>query len=142
MKPDRKYLIGGLLFFFGFAALLLFLQAESRINSEPGRKLYGNLCSQCHGSEGKGLKELYPALENSPYLSSGLAEIPCLIRGGIKGTIVTADGSNNQRMPAFQELTVDEISQLILYLQHQWGRKNPIASVKTIEQWLSNCPRP
>ena len=140
MKPDGKKFISTLLLLLGVASLVTIYQMYNRPSPEPGGELYQQHCAACHGSEGHGLRELYPPLTDSPYLSEGLAEIPCLIRKGIKGNLATTDGSYNQRMPAFQQFTAAEITALMVYLQNRWGKAKPITSLKTVEQWLMSCP--
>ncbi len=140
MSPDRKYLLGGLLFLLGISSLVIIFQIPDRAETIPGSKLYREHCSACHGQDGKGFRALYPPLADSPYFAEKQAMLPCLIRGGIRGSLVTADGSYNLRMPAFPDLTPADLSTLILYLQTRWGKTNRDSSVKNIEQLLLPCP--
>jgi len=140
MSPDRKYLLGGLLLLLGIPLLVIIFQMHNRPDTGPGSTLYREHCSACHGQDGKGLRALYPPLADSPYLIEQQALLPCLIRVGIRGSLVTADGSYNQRMPAFPDLTPAALSQLILYLQSRWGKTSQDSSVKNVEQQLLLCP--
>lgn len=140
MKPDRKFLMGGLLLLAGIASVVIIYQSTSKPDLGPGGRIYLEQCSSCHGREGAGLRELYPPLAGSPYLSETTAETACLIRRGVRGLLVTADGSYNQRMPAFPHLTAADISQLIAFMQNRWGKKKTITPVETLEQWLLSCP--
>lgn len=102
--------------------------------------VYNRHCASCHGIDGKGLRALYPPLTGSSYLGEKIAELPCLISGGIRGSIVTGDGTKNMRMPAFPELSIEEMTSLITYLQLGWGRSGETVSEQTTGQWLRTCP--
>lgn len=105
-----------------------------------GENIYRAQCGSCHGQNGTGFRELYPPLGNSAYLGSHVRDLPCLIRTGVTGSIVTSDGSLNQRMPAFPSLTVRDSVELITYLQVRWGNSlNPV-SPESVERWLVSCP--
>ena len=132
--------MGGLLLLAGIASVVIIYQSTSEPDLGPGGRLYQEQCSACHGRDGGGLRELYPPVAGSPYLSEITDETACLIRRGVRGSLVTADGSYNQRMPAFPYLTAADISQLIAFMQSRWGKTKTITPVETLEQWLLSCP--
>jgi mono/diheme cytochrome c family protein len=43
-------------------------------------------------------------------------------------------------MPAFANLTLEEMSSLINYLQQRWGKDRETVSEQTVAQWLRSCP--
>ena len=102
--------------------------------------VYDKNCASCHGSDGQGLRTLYPPLRESDYLDQRISELPCLISRGIRGTIVTGNKTKNIRMPAFANLTLEEMSSLINYLQQRWGKDRETVSEQTVAQWLRSCP--
>jgi mono/diheme cytochrome c family protein len=101
---------------------------------------YEKHCASCHGRDGQGLRALYPPLQDSDYLDTRITELPCLISGGIRGTLVTGNKAKNIRMPAFGDLTLEEMSSLITYLQQRWGTGGKTASEQKVSQWLRSCP--
>lgn len=102
--------------------------------------VYDKHCASCHGRDGQGLRALYPPLQDSDYLGEKIRELPCLISGGIRGTIVTGNKTKNIRMPAFGDLTLEEMSSLVSYLQQRWGKGGETPSEQTVAQWLRSCP--
>lgn len=102
--------------------------------------VYNRHCASCHGREGQGLKALYPALTNSAYLGDRIGELPCLISSGVRGKIVTGKKTKNIRMPAFADLSIQQLNSLISYLQLNWGKGGETVSEQKISQWLRNCP--
>ena len=110
--------------------------------SEDGAdaELYLKNCASCHGRDGQGLRVLYPPLQKSDYLDNRISELPCLISRGIRGTIVTGNKTKNIRMPAFANLTSEEMSSLINYLTQRWGTGGEMVSEQTVIQWLQSCP--
>ena len=102
--------------------------------------VYQKHCASCHGRDGQGLRALYPPLQDSDYLDRKITELPCLISEGIRGTIVTGNKTKNIRMPAFSDLSLEEMSSLINYLQQRWGKGGDPPSEQTVAQWLQSCP--
>ena len=120
------------------AAAVLLLSGCSVNQGDP--TVYKKHCSSCHGSQGQGLRALYPPLEGSAYLGERIAELPCLVSAGIRGTIVTGNKTKNIRMPAFSELTLEEMSSLVNYLRLNWGKGGETVAQQTVAQWLRSCP--
>ncbi len=102
--------------------------------------VYNSHCASCHGREGQGLKALYPPLTGSVYLGERIGELPCLISSGVRGKIVTGNRTKNIRMPAFADLSIQEMNSLISYLQLNWGKGGETVSEQKISQWLRTCP--
>ena len=102
--------------------------------------VYNRLCASCHGREGQGLKALYPPLTDSVYLGDRIGELPCLISSGVRGKIVTGNRTKNIRMPAFPELSIQQMNSLINYLKLNWGKGGEAVSEQKISQWLRTCP--
>lgn len=94
-----------------------------------GRNLYLTHCSNCHGKDGEGLKNLYPAINNSKKLAD-VAYINCLIKGG------TTDKETN--MPANKGLYDIDIAQIITFLNNKWGKSKAITEIETVQK--VDCP--
>lgn len=50
--------------------VLLSVSAVDAASVESGSKLYGNFCSACHGVDGKGVPNVFPALNNQNFLKT------------------------------------------------------------------------
>lgn len=117
---------------------LMLLSACKENRGDPS--VYNRHCASCHGREGQGLKALYPALTDSAYLGDRIGELPCLISSGVRGKIVTGKRTKNIRMPAFANLSIQQMNSLISYLQLNWGKGGETVSEQKINQWLRSCP--
>ncbi len=101
-----------------------------------GTALFTEHCSSCHGAAGEGFRSLYPPLAGSRFLTEELAQLPCIIRHGLRGEIVVDGRIFNQVMPGNPRLSVDEISRIISYMQSMFSDNNkPIE----VERWLHHC---
>ncbi len=75
-----------------------------------GEKLYGQACQSCHGGEARGDRGPSLRTRELPHGSTD-DEIFRNIRSGIAGS----------EMPAFPELTADQIRQLVAYIRSLSG---------------------
>jgi cytochrome c551 len=103
-----------------------------------GLELYNTHCSNCHGAEGKGLKELYPPINGSDFLTNRLNVI-CVIKYGAKGPMKVNGKTYNQVMPRNNQLYDLDIAQLTTYIYDKWG-KDKKSITETDEVKLANCP--
>ncbi|UBM58871.1 cytochrome c [Marinilongibacter aquaticus] len=101
-----------------------------------GESLYQTHCANCHGKEGEGLQNLYPALKENPNLKN-LGRVVCLIRNGEKAK----ESSNGQAMPANPKLYNLDIAQLTTYLLEHFGDSKQKLSPEEVKDYLEeNCP--
>jgi mono/diheme cytochrome c family protein len=121
------------------ALLILVAALPGCRSTEADSSVYLKRCAACHSRSGGGLARLYPALHGSSYLGERIEELPCLIRNGVRGTLTTADGSTNRRMPAFPDLSLDEMSSLVFYLRETWGSGREPISEEIVARWLQRC---
>ncbi len=95
--------------------IILSCQSKEEILHEQyvieGRIQYENNCANCHQSNGQGLRNLYPAINNSQLTAPQLAK---LIKQGRK--------SETGYMPANPKLQAIDIAEIITFMRHEWGK--------------------
>ena len=94
---------------------------------EQGEALYEFYCSNCHMNDGSGLGQLIPPVANSDYYLAHYSDLPCLIRQGLKDTIMVNGKIYDQVMEGNKSLTHTEVTNIINYMNHKWypDLKNP-----------------
>lgn len=97
-----------------------------------GKNAYAANCSSCHGKNGEGFNNLYPALNNNKLYTEKKTEIPCVIFYGRKGNVI---------MPSFKNLNNETILAITNYLmeEHQSEGKKDFYTLKSIEEKLKKC---
>ncbi|RAK70371.1 c-type cytochrome [Hymenobacter edaphi] len=104
-----------------------------------GQRLYATHCASCHGAQGEGLRRLMPPLAGSDYLRRHRDELPCLIRRGQKGLIVVNGVTYDQVMPAHEDLTDSQITNLLNYVHNAWGNQGAKHTIREVSQLLEAC---
>lgn len=102
-----------------------------------GKQVYDVYCVNCHMPDGTGLVDLVPSLNSRHFRELDLEEMACKIKYGNK-EIEDLYASFNP-MPPFGNLSETDISNLINYLNSQWGKKNQMTSPQAVTDALINC---
>lgn len=103
-----------------------------------GEELYALHCSNCHGKNGEGLRDLYPPLNNSDYLNNK-NNVICSIKFGLKGPIVVNGKEYNGVMPKNNQLYDLDIAQLTTYIYETWGSTKGLKITETYEVSKVKC---
>ncbi len=101
-----------------------------------GEQLYAKHCSNCHGAQGKGLKNLYPPLLNSDYLQD-FSQTLCVIRNGAKGKMIVNGVVYDQIMPQNKKLYDLDIAQIATYMYSKWGNKKELITTEKLQ--IAKC---
>ncbi|WP_051312735.1 c-type cytochrome [Sporocytophaga myxococcoides] len=118
--------------------VILFILLASCADGTTGEKTYQKKCSNCHGKEGEGLKKLIPPLSGSDFLIDKKSELPCIVRNGMNDTIIVNGQKFIGSMPGNNELSDIEITNLVNYINRQWG-DHSYRSVQEIRIELDRC---
>ncbi|MFB9063101.1 copper-containing nitrite reductase [Flavobacterium branchiarum] len=85
-----------------------------------GKQIFGTTCFACHQSEGQGIPSTFPPLAKSDYLNSDPKRAIKTILHGLSGEITVNGKKYNNVMPS-QNLTDDEIANVMTYIYNSWG---------------------
>lgn len=100
-----------------------------------GGQLYEKHCQTCHGSDGKGVPGIYPALADnrSVMMSSPLNPIRSVLNGGYPPT--TAGNPRPYGMPPFQQiLRNEEIALVVSYIRNAWGNRSSLVTAVDVDR--------
>jgi len=103
-----------------------------------GMQLYMTNCSNCHQANGLGMANLYPPLKGSDALKDK-ALLACIIKNGMKDTIMVDGKKFNRPMPANPKLTDLEIAEIISYVSIKWQKDSILTSTEFVNKTLQNC---
>ena len=126
----------------GAAALLAsaaLLSACFTDRQNEGQRLYVTHCASCHGEQGEGLRRLMPPLAGSDYLRRHREALPCLIRKGQQGRIVVNGVTYDQVMPAHDDLTDSQITNILNYIHTAWGNQGAKHTIGEVSRLLEAC---
>ncbi len=85
-----------------------------------GKEIYGTTCFACHQSDGQGIAGAFPPLAKSDYLNSDSKRALKTILHGLSGEVTVNGKKFNSIMPA-QNLSDDEIANVMTYIYNSWG---------------------
>ena len=124
--------------YLSLSLLLLPLTGCFTNKGHQGEKLYVQHCAGCHGEQGQGLGQLVPPLAAADYLTRHQAELPCLVRYGLRGPIVVNGVRYNGWMLGVQDTTTHknlspaQLTNLLNYVESHWGNRPSPGGPRTI----------
>lgn len=83
---------------------------------------YRSFCARCHGADGRGAPDVFPALAGNPSVltKDTTSLIRLLVEGGNSPETLT--GPPRRQMPAFADVLADaQIAQVLSYVRSAWG---------------------
>jgi nitrite reductase (NO-forming) len=92
-----------------------------------GKAIYGTTCFACHQSEGQGIAGAFPPLAKSDYLNANPSRAIDAVLKGLSGEITVNGKKINSVMPR-QNLTDDEIANVLTYVYSTWGNNKTVVT--------------
>jgi mono/diheme cytochrome c family protein len=128
---------------FALSAFTIFsCQSEQELKSEQyfaeGYQIYTMNCANCHQADGKGMANLYPPLTGSKIIQDKAA-MACIIKYGLKDTIMVNGKPFSRPMPANAKLQELEIAEIITYVNMKWGKDSVYTPIATVTKALEGC---
>ena len=96
-----------------------------------GAEVYTSSCSACHGAEGKGVPGAFPPLEADPVANGPAAEHISIILKGLNGKVINGV-SYGAAMPAWPQLSNEQIAAVTTYERMSWGNKGDMVEPATV----------
>ncbi len=103
-----------------------------------GYQLYTSNCANCHQADGKGMANLYPPLAGSALLKNA-SLLSCVIKNGMKDTIIVDGRKFSRPMPPNSKLTDLEIAEIITYVRVKWANDSTYTHINTVSESLITC---
>jgi mono/diheme cytochrome c family protein len=94
----------------------------SDIHMKTGLSIYQANCSACHGGDGKGAAQLFPALAGNTLIQQQSAEtLARLVLNGSQA-VGTKDARTTPAMPSFAwRLNDQQVADVLTYIRNSWG---------------------
>jgi mono/diheme cytochrome c family protein len=123
-----------------FILILFFLNACDTYPYKQGRMYYTQYCANCHLENGEGLHGLIPPLKGADYLTKSRELLPCVIRKGLKDSVlVNGIVYGVQEMAGIPKLTDFEITNILNYINTSWGNNLQIWTIDEVRTHLKKC---
>ena len=97
---------------------------ESMQHSAGGSSIYSSQCAACHQSNGEGLAGVFPPLAGSEWVVDSPELITQVVLHGLTGRIEVAGQPYDGVMPAFVQLTDEEIADLVNFVTTELNQKS------------------
>lgn len=94
---------------------------------KDGKSVYNKTCFACHQSEGQGIPNAFPPLAKSDFLNADSKRAIRTVIHGLKGEI-TVNGKKYNSMMAAQNLTDQEIADVLTYIYNNWGNNKTVVT--------------
>ena len=97
-----------------------------------GKNIYGNTCFACHQAEGQGIPNAFPPLAKSDYLNANPSRAIDAVIHGLTGEI-TVNGKKFNSVMTSQNLTDQEISDVMTYIYNSWGNNKTVITPEMVK---------
>lgn len=99
-----------------------------------GPQLYITHCSACHGTSGAGVPGAFPQLAADPVVTAKDPEAQIgIVLHGLHGKVIVGKSYASQ-MPAFPQLSDNEVAAIIDHERTSWGNSSPIVSPDDVKR--------
>ena len=119
--------------------LLLSSAACQQVPYREGGRLYKANCANCHMDDGVGLGALIPPIAGADYLQTHRERLPCILKYGMKDSVLVNGQMYAEQMPGVPTLSVIQITNILNFINHNWGNDNPVYRLDEVERLLEGC---
>ena len=109
------------------------IQAEIDEKYAAGKAVYDKSCISCHQSDGLGMEGVFPPLADSDYLLEDKSRAARQVFHGLKGEI-TVNGETYDGIMPPQELSAEEVKDVINYVLNSWGNDGGEITLEEVEK--------
>lgn len=88
-----------------------------------GKALFAAQCAACHQATGKGLPGVFPPLDASEWVTGDTRVLANILLHGINGEITVAGTKYQGSMPAFAQLSDDELAGVASFIRSSWSNQ-------------------
>ncbi len=109
--------------------------AASDPHMQAGKAIYRDTCSACHGLEGRGVANLFPALAQAATVraTDPTSTIRVLLRGA--RSVATKMEPTAPAMPSFSwQLNDDQAAAVLTYVRNSWGAAAPAVTAEEVKK--------
>jgi len=92
-----------------------------------GKEIFGRTCFACHQSEGQGIPTVFPPLAKSDFLNADPKRAINAVLKGLSGE-VTVNGKKFNNVMTSQNLTDDEVANVLTYVYNNWGNNQTVVT--------------
>lgn len=94
-----------------------------------GKRLFSQNCVVCHQANGLGVAGQFPPLVGSEWVNSdsihGDNHLVMLMLHGHQGPMDVKGAGYNNAMPAWKQLSDEQIADILTYIRSDWGNNSP-----------------
>jgi mono/diheme cytochrome c family protein len=112
--------------------------AEAQVTAPPessmkaGGEIYAHACVSCHETDGSGAPRIYPPLPGNALLqSTDPANTLRIILDGAQ-TVTTPRAPNAGSMPAYKQLSDQQVANVTNYIRNSWGNAGPLVTADQV----------
>lgn len=98
-----------------------------------GQRIY-NQCAACHQTTGLGLPGVFPPLDGAIWVVGNEDRLIRLVSHGLMGPIEVKGNTYNGVMPAFPQLSDEEMAGVLTYIRQAWSNAAPAISAAEVQQ--------
>ena len=99
------------------------LQEDLKASIERGKKVYESTCLACHQVNGSGVPGMNPPLKKTKWVLGDKKTLINIILKGMDEEIEVNDETYSNVMPAFANLSDQEIADVLTYTRNSFGNK-------------------
>lgn len=88
-----------------------------------GKALYAAQCAACHQANGQGVPGVFPPLDGSEWVQGEPRILANILLHGINGELEVAGQKYQGMMPAFSQLSDNELAETITYIRAAWSNR-------------------
>ncbi len=96
-----------------------------------GKRVYNN-CSSCHQPDGSGVGGVYPPLAGSSWVTGSKEVLVRILLHGLEGPLEVNGVTYNGEMPAWNQLSDEQIAAVLTYTRSSWGNEADPVSTETV----------
>ena len=97
--------------------------AGFQAEKSEGNQLYIKHCLQCHQTDGKGVRGMFPPLAGNDKIKGPATDIIKIVLFGLEGPLTVNEKDYNQPMPPQAYLTDKQIADIVSYIRNSWGNQ-------------------
>jgi mono/diheme cytochrome c family protein len=106
-----------------------------------GQQLYGRHCLSCHQADGGGVFNMQPPIKGGTWVTGDPRPLALFVMTGGFDSAARKDSDNGNVMPAFRQVSDDELAQILTFIRAKFGNgASPVSAALVAEARASLPP--